>query len=126
MLSKCMFPCIKRAVQLNTAAAISKSGIFSISRNFKMTRRFQSNGQKTFKEIADAESAIRGRSIAYYSISAVVMTVGLTYAAVPLYRMFCQVCELCIQLLPFRMGFYTISFHFIVNRIWRHFRHYTG
>lgn len=34
---------------------------------------------------------LRNRSIAYYSLATVVLCGGLTYAAVPLYRLFCQV-----------------------------------
>lgn len=84
-----MLPCIQHAIRLS--AASSRGGVFSITRMPALVARFQSTGQKSFKEIADAEEALRRRSIAYYSISAVVICVGLTYAAVPLYRLFCQV-----------------------------------
>lgn len=91
MLSKCMLPCIQQAIKLSTIS--TRTGIVSICRNSKLNVRFQSNGQKAFKGTADIETARRSRSIAYYSISAVVICVGLTYAAVPLYRIFCQVSE---------------------------------
>lgn len=35
---------------------------------------------------------LKNRSTLYYATAAVVSFVGFTYAAVPLYRMFCQVC----------------------------------
>lgn len=35
---------------------------------------------------------VSSKSIGYYSMAVVVMCVGLTFAAVPLYRLFCQVC----------------------------------
>lgn len=92
MFSKFRLPCLQQAIRLN--AGSMRNCIFSRSdRNFQFSARFQSNGQKSFTETAHAERALRGRSIAYYSISAVVVCVGLTYAAVPLYRLFCQVSE---------------------------------
>lgn len=46
------------------------------------------NSQKTTKSNAADNSA---QSVAYYSMAVAVICAGLTYAAVPLYRMFCQV-----------------------------------
>lgn len=38
------------------------------------------------------------RSTVYYVVATAVLTVGLSYAAVPLYRMFCQVYLLSVKL----------------------------
>lgn len=38
-----------------------------------------------------ASQKLKNRSTLYYATAATVLFVGLTYAAVPLYRMFCQV-----------------------------------
>lgn len=89
MLSKCIFTCIRKPIQSN--AVSTRGGIISFSKIYLLATRFQSNGHRSFKEVATAEATMRRRSIAYYSISAVVFCVGLTYAAVPLYRLFCQV-----------------------------------
>lgn len=43
---------------------------------------------------SNAEQKKRIRSTVYYMSSIGVMTVGLSYAAVPLYKMFCQVSTL--------------------------------
>lgn len=43
-------------------------------------------------EKLDAAQKLKIRSTLYYVTAAGVMFVGMTYAAVPLYRMFCQVC----------------------------------
>jgi hypothetical protein len=37
------------------------------------------------------------RSTVYYVVATAVLTVGLSYAAVPLYRMFCQVCLISLK-----------------------------
>lgn len=38
------------------------------------------------------------RSTVYYLSSLGVLTVGFSYAAVPLYKMFCQVSTLCVRI----------------------------
>lgn len=48
--------------------------------------RFKSSGQPD-----KASQTLKNRSTLYYATAAGVLFVGLTYAAVPLYRMFCQV-----------------------------------
>jgi hypothetical protein len=49
--------------------------------------------QQNIKETAAwAERRKKLRSTVYYVVATAVLTVGLSYAAVPLYRMFCQVC----------------------------------
>jgi hypothetical protein len=49
--------------------------------------------QQNIKEtVAWAERQKKLRSTVYYVVATAVLTVGLSYAAVPLYRMFCQVC----------------------------------
>lgn len=52
--------------------------------------------QKFFKANSTDKST---ETILYYAVSAVVFTFGLTFAAVPLYRAFCQV--ILIVYLPF-------------------------
>ncbi|XP_037041659.1 cytochrome c oxidase assembly protein COX11, mitochondrial [Bradysia coprophila] len=47
--------------------------------------RFKSSGQPD-----NASQKLKNRSTLYYATAAGVLFVGLTYAAVPLYRMFCQ------------------------------------
>lgn len=60
----------------------------------RLSSRFYSNEvrlkeiQKFFKENSSDKST---ETILYYSVSAVILTFGLTFAAVPLYRAFCQV-----------------------------------
>lgn len=56
--------------------------------------RYKSTGPNinNRKKAAEAEEQHRIRTITYYCTSVVVLVTGLTYAAVPLYRMFCQVC----------------------------------
>lgn len=48
--------------------------------------RFKSNSNSD-----EAARRLKNRSTLYYATAATVLFVGLTYAAVPLYRMFCQV-----------------------------------
>lgn len=52
----------------------------------KCVARFKSTGPR-----AEEAERKRIRTITYYCASAVILTTGLTYAAVPLYRLFCQV-----------------------------------
>jgi hypothetical protein len=52
--------------------------------------------QQNIKETAAwAERQKKLRSTVYYIVATAVLTVGLSYAAVPLYRMFCQVYLKC-------------------------------
>jgi hypothetical protein len=49
--------------------------------------------QQNSKETAAwAERQKKLRSTVHYVVAAAILTVGMSYAAVPLYRMFCQVC----------------------------------
>jgi cytochrome c oxidase assembly protein Cox11 len=49
--------------------------------------------QQNIKETAAwAKRQKQLRSTLHYVVAAAVLAVGLSYAAVPLYRMFCQVC----------------------------------
>lgn len=58
----------------------------------KPLMRFTSNtAPNNVKSKVNLERKLRARSVAYYATAAAVLTVGLSYAAVPLYRMFCQV-----------------------------------
>lgn len=119
MFSTFRLPCVQQAIQLN--ARSMRNRIFSRSdRNFQLSAHFRSNGQKSLKEAAHAESKLRGRSIAYYSVSAVVMCVGLTYAAVPLYRLFCQVSEDEQERYPFDSHNSIPIVSFAVDRLRRH------
>lgn len=60
----------------------------------RVSSRFFSN-EARLKEIQNffkANSSDKStETIVYYAVSAVVLTFGLTFAAVPLYRAFCQV-----------------------------------
>lgn len=59
------------------------------NRNPKLSNlqiRFNSNNNAD-----EASKKLKNRSTLYYATAAVVSFVGLTYAAVPMYRMFCQV-----------------------------------
>lgn len=54
--------------------------------------RFASNNApNNIRNNVSAAEKFRVRTIAYYATAAAVLTVGFSYAAVPLYRMFCQV-----------------------------------
>ena len=48
---------------------------------------------KEEKHMSHISSKERNRTTMMYVASAVIVTVGATYAAVPLYRIFCQVCN---------------------------------
>jgi len=50
----------------------------------------------TYNTSSNSEQKKRIRSTVYYLSSVGVLTVGLSYAAVPLYKMFCQVSMLII------------------------------
>ncbi len=51
--------------------------------------RNQGNGSQTFRNL-------RRRSTVYYLSALGVLVVGASYAAVPMYRIFCQVPTLCV------------------------------
>lgn len=90
MLSKCLYNCV------NQLKKISTKDLLSLNRSIKFHSRFQSHTSKQA-----SEEKKRNRSIAYYSTAAVILTGGLTYAAVPLYRLFCQVQKRKIKLSNF-------------------------
>jgi hypothetical protein len=54
--------------------------------------------QNTRESAACAEREKKLRSTVYYVVAAAVLTAGLSYAAVPLYRMFCQVYLISVKL----------------------------
>jgi cytochrome c oxidase assembly protein Cox11 len=54
--------------------------------------------QNTRESAAWAERQKKLRSTVYYVVATAVLTVGLSYAAVPLYRMFCQVYFILVKL----------------------------
>jgi hypothetical protein len=60
--------------------------------------RSSKHEQNTRESAAWAERQKKLRSTVYYVVATAVLTVGLSYAAVPLYRMFCQVCLLSVKL----------------------------
>jgi cytochrome c oxidase assembly protein Cox11 len=54
--------------------------------------------QQSSKETAAwAKRQKKLRSTVHYVVAAAVLTVGMSYAAVPLYRMFCQVCLISLN-----------------------------
>ena len=63
----------------------------TVFRNFK-------HEQNTRESAAWAERQKKLRSTVYYVVAAAVLTAGLSYAAVPLYRMFCQVYLISVKL----------------------------
>jgi hypothetical protein len=54
--------------------------------------------QNIRESAAWAERQKKLRSTVYYVVATAVLTVGLSYAAVPLYRMFCQVYLISVKL----------------------------
>jgi hypothetical protein len=54
--------------------------------------------ERNIGESAWAERQKKLRSTVYYVVAAAVLTAGLSYAAVPLYRMFCQVYLILVKL----------------------------
>lgn len=57
------------------------------------------------------------RSTVYYLSSLGVLTVGLSYAAVPLYKMFCQVCTLLLVTYKVLMNFNSVKFWDFLRRL---------
>jgi len=58
-------------------------------------RHISTNANKTLFNIHNDETTKRRqKTILNYAAAAGILTIGLTYAAVPLYRMFCQVCNI--------------------------------
>jgi hypothetical protein len=54
--------------------------------------------QKSQETAAWAKRQKELRSTVHYVVAAAVLAVGLSYAAVPLYRMFCQVCLVSLNM----------------------------
>lgn len=63
-----------------------------------MFRSLKHEQQNTRESAAWAERQKKLRSTVYYIVATAVLTVGLSYAAVPLYRMFCQVYLISVKL----------------------------
>ena len=57
----------------------------TISRNYSTSNKYSPNN-----ELRKVERSKRNRTLAMYSVAAVISFVGVSYAAVPLYQMFCQ------------------------------------
>jgi hypothetical protein len=66
--------------------------------HFRSTLLRNLKHEQNTKESAWAEKQKKLRSTVYYIVATAVLTVGLSYAAVPLYRMFCQVYLISVNL----------------------------
>ena len=78
-----MSPCVKCLLQTNNGRSYSWTGRF-------YCRRFISNKRSSLNS-SQTGFAQRNRTTVIYVISLAVAVVGFSYAAVPLYRLYCQV-----------------------------------
>lgn len=104
MLSKCVGNVTNTAIRYNLCTfngfkPLRTTDFRHIKNTYQFSRQFnaQNSRSKTDTKIKTDNSA---ESIAYYSMAVVVLCGGLSFAAVPLYRLFCQViCAITFLLL---------------------------
>lgn len=103
MLSKCLRNAVNATIRYNsfvyTLKPLKLSECTELKNVYQFSRQFSSNVSKNTRPNPKTTENISAQSIAYYSMAVVVMCVGLSYAAVPLYRLFCQVNLLCEHLI---------------------------
>lgn len=95
MLSKCVSSVVRTAIRynlctINAFRPLRIAEFKQIKNVYQFSRQFhsQNSRSKTETKIKTDNSAT---SVAYYSMALVVLCGGLSFAAVPLYRLFCQV-----------------------------------
>lgn len=95
MLSKCVGNVVNTAIRYNLCIfrafkPLQATEFKQIKNVYQFSRQFnsQKSRSKTETQVKGDDSA---ESIAYYSMAVVILCGGLSFAAVPLYRLFCQV-----------------------------------
>lgn len=95
MLSKCVENVVNAAIRYNLCSfnafkPLRIAEFKQIKNVYQISRQFnsQNSRSKTETKIKANSSA---ESIAYYSMAVAILCGGLSFAAVPLYRLFCQV-----------------------------------
>lgn len=102
MLSKCVGNMVNAAIRYNLCTfngfkPLRATEFKQIKNVYQFSRQFNSQNSRSKTETKADNSA---ESIAYYSMAVVVLCGGLSFAAVPLYRLFCQViCAITLLLL---------------------------
>lgn len=96
MLSKCITSAYSLSRTFSRSSSLFKQTNHRCSNIYQFSNRFNSQNVRGPSPSPPKPSprpkmqADTKQSIAYYSMAAVALCAGLTYAAVPLYRLFCQ------------------------------------